>query len=126
MAGAVRLGEAAGAEQPPRERLLFDHDWKFFLGDPGGAEAATYDATAWRSIDVPHDWSIEGRIDPASPVGGSGGYFPAGIGWYRRTFTVPAAWSGRRVSVEFEGVYMNATVYVNGHELGTHPYGYTI
>jgi beta-galactosidase len=74
---------------------------------------------------VPHDWSIESKIDPKNPAEGSGGYFPTGVGWYRRTFTVPAAWSGKRVSVEFEGVYMNATVYINGHNLGMHPYGYT-
>jgi beta-galactosidase len=123
---AATLRPADGAsQQPPRERLLFDHDWKFFLEDPSGAEASSYNTATWRDIDLPHDWSIEGKIDPKSPMGGSGGYFPAGIGWYRRSFTVPAAWSGKRVSVEFEGVYMNATVYINGHELGTHPYGYT-
>ena len=124
-AGTLRPADAAGREQPPRERLLFDHDWRFLLGDPSGAEAASYDAAAWRTVDVPHDWSIEGKIDPNNPMGGSGGFFPAGIGWYRRSFTAPPAWNGKRVSVEFEGVYMNATVYINGHELGTHPYGYT-
>lgn len=125
LAGTLRHADAGAPEQPPRERLLFDHDWKFLLGDPSGAAAPAYDAASWRAVDVPHDWSIEGRIDPKSPMGGSGGYFPAGVGWYRRTFTVPAAWSGKRVSVEFEGVYMNATVFLNGHELGSHPYGYT-
>jgi len=124
-AGALRPAEAASPEQPPRERLLFDHDWRFLLGDPAGAEAPAYDAAGWRTVDVPHDWSIEGRIDPTNPMGGSGGFFPAGVGWYRRIFNVPDAWSGRRVSVEFEGVYMNATAYINGQELGTHPYGYT-
>ncbi|HEV2445522.1 MAG TPA: glycoside hydrolase family 2 TIM barrel-domain containing protein, partial [Candidatus Sulfopaludibacter sp.] len=124
IAGGLRLAAAEG-RQPPRERLPFDHDWRFFLGDPSGAEAPSYDAAAWRRVDVPHDWSIEGRIDAKNPMGGAGGYFPAGIGWYRRSFAAPAAWKGRRVRVEFEGVYMNATVYLNGHELGTHPYGYT-
>jgi beta-galactosidase len=124
VAGALRPA-AAASQQPPRERLLFDHDWKFLLGDPGGAESPSFDARAWRTVDLPHDWSIEGKIDPKSPVEGSGGYFPAGIGWYRRAFTVPPAWSGKRVSVEFEGIYMNATVYINGHDLGMHPYGYT-
>ena len=76
-------------------------------------------------LDLPHDWSIEGKIDSANPTGGSGGFFPAGLGWYRRTFTAPMAWRDKRVSVEFDGIYMNATVYLNGHELGTHPYGYT-
>jgi beta-galactosidase len=125
IAATLRPLEAAGPEPPPRERLPFDHDWKFLLGDPVGAEAPSLDAAAWRTLDLPHDWSIEGQIGPQNPMGGSGGYFPAGIGWYRRTFTAPANWSGKRVRAEFEGVYMNATVYLNGHELGTHPYGYT-
>ncbi len=125
VAGALRPAGAAEPEQPPRERLLFDHDWRFLLGDPAGAEAPDFDAGSWRTLDVPHDWSIEGKIDPQNPMGGSGGYFPAGVGWYRRTFTVPPSWDGRRVGVEFEGVYMNATVYINGQDLGSHPYGYT-
>jgi beta-galactosidase len=124
VAGVLRPVEAV-SQQPPRERLIFDHDWRFLLGDPGGAESPSYDAGTWRTVDVPHDWSIESKIDPESPAGGSGGYFPGGVGWYRRTFAVPAAWSGKRVSVEFEGVYMNAAVYINGHNLGMHPYGYT-
>ena len=125
IAGALRPAEAASRKQPLRERLLFDHDWGFLLGDPTGAESPSYDAASWRTLDVPHDWSIEGKIDAKNPMGGGGGFFPAGVGWYRRTFRVPAAWSAKRVSVEFEGIYMNATVYINGHELGTHPYGYT-
>ena len=124
-AGALRSLHAATAEPQLRERLAFDSDWRFFLGDPSGAESPAFDAASWRSLDVPHDWSIEGRIDPANPMGGSGGFFPSGIGWYRRTFTAPPAWNGKRISVEFEGIYMNATVYINGHDLGLHPYGYT-
>jgi beta-galactosidase len=124
VAGALRNLEAADAK-PARERLLFNDDWNFLLGDPAGAEAPTFDTASWRTLTLPHDWSIEGHIDPKSPVGGSGGFFPAGIGWYRKAFTVPPAWNGKRVSVEFEGVYMNASVYINGKELGTHPYGYT-
>jgi len=123
--GALRPAEAATPQPPPRERLLFDHDWKFLLGDPSGAESPAFDAAGWRTVDLPHDWSIEGKIDPQNPMGGSGGFFPAGVGWYRRTFTVPATWSAKRIGVEFEGIYMNATVYVNGNNLGMHPYGYT-
>src|SRR5579871_876528 len=124
VAGTLRTAGAASSQQP-RERLLFDHDWKFLLGDPEGAGLPSYDAGAWRTLDVPHDWSIEGKIDPQSPMGGSGGFFPAGVGWYRKTFTVSSAWNGKKVSVDFEGVYMNATVSINGHDLGMHPYGYT-
>ncbi len=123
-AGALWTGHAAGPE-PARERRLFDDDWKFLLGDPAAAEAPGFDDAGWRTLDLPHDWSIEGAIDPKSPAGGSGGFFPVGVGWYRRRFTAPAAWRDRRVSVEFEGIYMNATVHLNGRELGMHPYGYT-
>ena len=125
LAGTLRPVDAAASEPPPRERMPFDAEWKFLLGDPGGAEAPSFDDASWRTVDVPHDWSIEGRIDAKNPMGGSGGYFPAGVGWYRRLFAVPASWSGKRVTVEFEGVYMNATVYIDGHNLGLHPYGYT-
>jgi beta-galactosidase len=121
---ALRRAKAAGRKSP-RERLLFDHDWRFVLGDPDRAESPTYDTAGWRTLDLPHDWSIEGAIDPKNPMGGSGGYFPAGVAWYRRAFTVPDGWRAKRVSVEFEGVYMNAAVYINGHPLGEHPYGYT-
>ena len=124
LAGTLRPADAAAAP-PRRERLPFDNDWKFFLGDPAGADAPVFDTAAWRTLDLPHDWSIEHRIDANAPMSGAGGYFPAGVAWYRRTFTAPPDWNGRRVSIEFEGVYMNATVYLNGHELGTHPYGYT-
>ena len=99
VAGALRPAEAASQQQSPRERLLFDHDWTFLLGDPSGAESTSYDAAGWRTVDVPHDWSIESKIAPKSPVDGSGGFFPAGIGWYRRAFTVPAGRSGKRVGV---------------------------
>lgn len=125
VAGALRPAGASSQQQTPRQRLLFDHDWKFLLGDPAGAQTPAHDAAGWRAVDLPHDWSIEGKIDPQNPMGGSGGFFPAGVGWYRRTFSVPPSWSGKRVSLEFEGIYMNATVYLNGQELGTHPYGYT-
>ena len=123
-AAALRPAGAASTP-PPRERLLFRQRLEVPPRRPAGAEAPSFDAAAWRTVDLPHDWSIEGKIDPKTPMGGSGGYFPAGIGWYRRTFTAPAAWKGKRISVEFEGVYMNATVYINGHNLGMHPYGYT-
>jgi beta-galactosidase len=123
-AGVLRPVNAANSK-PLREKLRFDDDWKFFLGDPAGAESPDFDAARWRALDLPHDWSIEGKMDPQNPAGGSGGFFPGGIGWYRRAFTVPPAWAEKRVSIEFEGVYMNATVYINGHDLGTHPYGYT-
>jgi beta-galactosidase len=108
-----------------RLELAADSSWKFVLGDPSGAEAPSFVDTTWRNVDLPHDWSIESRPDSQNPSGAGGGFFPAGVGWYRKTFSAPAGWREKRVSVEFDGVYRDATVYLNGHKLGTHPYGYT-
>ena len=115
----------AAESNAPRLTLAADSGWKFVLGDPGGAEAPSFADTAWRAVDLPHDWSIEGQPNKDNPTAGGGGFFPAGVGWYRKTFSTPVDWQGKRVSVEFDGVYKDATVYLNGHKLGTHPYGYT-
>jgi beta-galactosidase len=115
----------AAESNAPRLALQADSGWKFTLGDPSGAEAPSFADTAWRQVDLPHDWSIESSLDANNPTGAGGGFFPAGIGWYRKTFSAPANWRGKRVGVEFDGVYRDATVYLNGHKLGTHPYGYT-
>ena len=101
---------AYGLPQAPREQITADFGWRFSLGDPAGAEAPTFNDSSWRTITVPHDWSIEGTPDPKNLTGSGGGYFPAGIGWYRKTFDAPKAWTSKRVSVEFDGVYENATL----------------
>jgi len=116
--GPFRYGEDAMG-------MLFDNDWKFALGDYKTAMDNNFDDRAWRNLDLPHDWSIEGVPDRQNPSKGAGGYFPTGIGWYRKTFVGPPAWKGKKVTVFFEGVYMNAEVFINGHSLGVHPYGYT-
>ncbi|MCR4825318.1 MAG: DUF4982 domain-containing protein [Bacteroidales bacterium] len=110
------------------ERLhqSFDFDWKFTLTAPAGAAAPDFDDSAWTEVQLPHDWSM--TLPYLSPQeGGSGamGFMQGGLGWYRKSFAVPAAWKGRRVSLEFDGVYHRATVYVNGREVFFHPYGYT-
>jgi len=117
----------ASARPPatPRQHLSFDSNWKFLLADPANAQTPAFEDAAWRSVTLPHDWSIEGPPDPKNPSGGSEGFFPTGVAWYRRSFDAPKDWAGQRVTVEFEGVYMNATVWLNGEKLGTHPYGYT-
>ncbi len=122
---AMLLLDSSPMHASPRLELSADSGWKFTLGDPAGAEAVQLPDETWRSVDLPHDWSIEGKPAKENPSGGSGGYFPAGIGWYRKAFTAPAAWRGRHVSLEFDGVASNATVYLNGHRLGVHPYAYT-
>jgi beta-galactosidase len=113
------------AQGSPQRKQLFDSDWKFFLGDIQEASEINFDDKNWRNLDLPHDWSIEGKPDPINPTGRDGGYFPAGEGWYRKTFTIPASWKGKCISIYFEGVYMNSEVFINGKSLGIHPYGYT-
>jgi beta-galactosidase len=112
----------------PHEKLLngvsFDGDWRFYKGEARGAEAATFDDAAWRKVDLPHDWSIEGPYDQGATTLRGGGYLPAGVGWYRKTFTVPAGAPGKKVFIDFDGVMANAEVWINGQSLGTRPYGY--
>nr|WP_319399447.1 sugar-binding domain-containing protein [uncultured Carboxylicivirga sp.] len=112
-----------------QQKLIKDHnldfDWRFALGDYPEASQAYFNDDGWRSLNLPHDWSIEGQRSAEAPSGNDGGYFPSGIGWYRKSFKVPALWKGQKVRIYFEGVYMNAEVFVNGHSLGVHPYGYT-
>ncbi len=121
----IALQTWAAQPQSPRQELLADASWKFLLGDPAGVEAVSFNDSGWRDVNLPHDWSIEGVPEEKNPTGAGGGFFPAGTGWYRKTFTAPADWKGKRVGIEFEGVAANATVYLNGKKLGTHPYAYT-
>jgi len=116
---------AYGQSGEPRKQIDADFGWRFSLGDPAGAQDPNFDDSSWRTINVPHDWSIEGVPDSKNLSGSGGGYFPTGVGWYRKTFHVPRTWKSKRVSIEFDGVYMDSTVYLNGHALGTHPNGYT-
>jgi beta-galactosidase len=108
----------------PRVVKLFDDDWRFFKGDAAGAEAVAFDDSQWRALSVPHDWSIEGPFDQAAPTRGSGAFLPAGMGWYRKHFTLPADYAKRRVFIEFDGVMANSEVWINGHSLGKRPFGY--
>ncbi|MDA3929836.1 MAG: hypothetical protein PF541_12870 [Prolixibacteraceae bacterium] len=124
----ILLGCSSNQEQDQvniGRKQLFDNNWKFFLGDTSAASANVFNDDDWRSLDLPHDWSIEGKIDPKNPTGGSGGYFPAGIGWYRKTFKAPTEWKSKNISIYFEGVYMNSEVFINGKSLGIYPYGYS-
>jgi beta-galactosidase len=114
---------AAGAS-PPRITESFDFGWRFAKDDASGAEQPAFKDADWRALDLPHDWSIEGSVDEHAPSGGPGGYLPAGIGWYRKKFNVPAAHRGKVVTLEFDGVYQNSDVWINGHHLGHRPYGY--
>jgi beta-galactosidase len=109
--------------QPARERRNFDNGWRFHLGDVQQGQSPTLADTGWRVVDLPHDWSIEG---PYSQKNASGtGFLPGGIGWYRKTFQLPASVRGQRFSIRFDGVYRNSTVWINGVRLGSRPYGYS-
>lgn len=115
----------------PRSQLLFDFDWRFHRGDVAGGEEVDFDDSQWRLLNLPHDWSIEDVPGTDSPldsnaVGGIDiGYFVGGTGWYRKKFTIPSELKGKRFNINFEGVYMNADIWLNGEYLGNHPYGYT-
>ena len=123
--GVLLLGCLAARALPSRTILPFDKDWRFVQSDPAGAQAPAFDDRSWRRLDLPHDWSIEGENREDNPGGGSIGYFPTGTGWYRKTFDIPGYGKDRLYSIEFDGIYMNSTVWINGHELGTWPYGYS-
>jgi beta-galactosidase len=103
----------------------FNDGWKFYLGDASGAEQPTFNDTSWRSLSVPHDWSVELPFDKNSPAGNGGGLLDGGVGWYRKTFTLDASYSGQQIRIEFDGVYCNSQVWINGTSLGTRPYGYS-
>ncbi|WP_116788677.1 sugar-binding domain-containing protein [Flavobacterium psychrotrophum] len=109
----------------PERTIKFDYDWKFKLGDYPEAGKQDYNDAAWRKLDLPHDWSIEGNFDPKNPMGNDGGYLPAGIGWYRKDFDINNDFKNKKFTIYFEGVYMNAEVFVNGTSLGIRPYGYS-
>ena len=128
----------------------FDQGWTFFRGDAAGAESADFDDSKWRRVDLPHDWSLE-DLTPTAEATGEGtiwvggntptrigpfdvalsagqeatGWVVGGTGWYRKRFRLPAADEHAQTELRFDGVYMNSEVWINGHSLGTHPYGYT-
>jgi len=107
-----------------RERLNIDFDWLFYLGDEPKAKQAVFDDKQWRTLDLPHDWSIEGEYNKDNPAGIRGGFLPTGTGWYRKHLDWNNSWADKRVMLEFDGVYMNSEVWVNGQAVGKRPYGY--
>jgi len=113
--------------QQSKSRVIsnFDADWQFSLGDYPKASEADFNDTDWRTLDVPHDWSIELENDKDAPGGGNVGFFPTGIGWYRKTFDISKYDPDKKYSIEFDGIYMNSEVWINGQYLGKRPYGYS-
>ncbi|KKD09305.1 glycoside hydrolase family 2 TIM barrel-domain containing protein [Streptomyces sp. WM6386] len=132
---AALAAEAAAQGASGRSTVALRDGWRFALVNPGGITDPTgayagaadpdYDDSGWRQVAVPHDWSIELAPTTQNGTTSGTGFFPGGLGWYRLAFTLPPAYAGKRISVEFDGVYMDAYVYCNGTEAGRHPYGYT-
>ena len=130
---AVMMGLTAQA----RDRQCFDNNWRFHLGDSVQMSKVEYNDSWWRKLDVPHDWAIEGDFYAGNPSGAGGGALPGGIGWYRKHFRIEELKNGKtgglqsfhsstsQYFLEFDGVYMNSTVYVNGQKVGYRPYGYS-
>lgn len=119
----INFASVASQGTQVREKLIFNNDWKFILNDNPEYRDSVFNDTSWRTLNLPHDWSIEGAFEKS--IGGSGGYFPIGIGWYRKTFTLPKSMSQKQVILQFDGVYMNSEVWINGKFLGRYPYGFT-
>jgi beta-galactosidase len=129
--------------------IAFTDNWHFHRDDAPGAEAPAFDDSAWRTLDVPHDWSIEDlpgsaphaegaiwaqgnpplKTGPFDVYASEGqvatGWTVGGIGWYRKRFDKPQVPQGGTAELRFDGVYMNCDVWINGTHLGNHPYGYT-
>lgn len=115
---------SCGKKMAVRVTENFGDDWKFHLGDIESAENPNFDDTEWQSLTVPHDWSIEGEFSADNPATPGGGALPGGIGWYRKTFSLSETESAKCTFIDFDGVYMNSDVWINGHHLGHRPYGY--
>ncbi|MBS5795805.1 MAG: glycoside hydrolase family 2 protein [Dysgonomonas mossii] len=107
-----------------RENVDFTEGWKFYLGDDSTAYNAQYDDAKWRILDLPHDWSIEADFSLKNPATPGGGALPGGIGWYRKDFVVDKSDEGKNVYIDFDGIYWNSKVWINGHLLGERPNGY--
>ncbi len=117
--------EKKSSVKPVLGEQRIDNEWKFNLGDADGAQEISYNDTAWRTLDIPHDWSIEGEYSEQNPSGKGGGYMPTGIAWYRKHLTFPKSLAGKKIQIDFTGVMENGEVWLNGEYLGMHPYGYT-
>ena len=137
------MNEKSQTIESPRQRLLLDPGWRFFLGEPpetepgdtkldhfpnagthvlGGAAHPDFDDSGWRQVDLPHDWAVEGSFEPqANPYHG---FLPVGVGWYRKTFEIPKADKAYRFYLEFDGAFRDSSVWVNGYWMGSQPSGY--
>lgn len=121
---AISLTLSSCTVKPSRIVSDFNKDWTFHLGDIADAQSVDYDNSDWRSLTLPHDWAIEGDFSADNPSGAGGGALPGGMGWYRKTFRVDKSMQDKKIFIDFDGVYMNSDVWINGNHLGHRPYGY--
>src|SRR4051812_31389953 len=103
---------------------LFTQNWKFKLDSVGRFESTGLSDQDWRILNLPHDWSIEGAFSKDNPATPGGGALPGGVGWYRKTFSLSKADAAKKIFIDFDGVYRNSEVWINGHSLGIRPNGY--
>jgi len=125
LASMFLMSSCSNESETENNKLSFDFDWKFALGDYPDAYNPGFNDSAWRQLNVPHDYSIEQPFDSLSPSGGGGGYAFGGIGCYRKHFVLDENTKDKKVTILFNGVYRNSEVWLNGHYLGYRPYGYT-
>jgi beta-galactosidase len=121
---ALSWAAVSMANSRPQGTVSFNREWRFHLGDVPDGQSESLDDSKWRVLNLPHDWSIEGAFDQKNPAGTGGGALPGGIGWYRKTFDLPPSAKGEFLFIDFDGVYRNSEVWLNGHYLGKRPYGY--
>ncbi len=107
-----------------REDISLNTNWHFILQDDSKYSECDFDDSNWKKVSIPHDWSHEKGISRNGAQAANGGYFDGGIGWYRSSIQAPESWEFKQVYLEFDGVYMNSEVWINGHYLGKRPYGY--
>ncbi len=121
---ALLLAFTVSAKAQNKNVQDFDQNWTFNLGDVTNAQNTDFNDSGWRKLNLPHDWSIEGKFAKENPATPEGGALPGGIGWYRKTFTIPESSKNKIISVDFDGVYQKSQVWINGHLLGFRPNGY--
>src|SRR6188768_420480 len=114
---SVGINANGKTSETARITTTFDADWRFLKGNAESAEKTDFDDSAWRRLNVPHDWSIEGPFDEKNPTGGAGGFLPSGVSWYRKHFTVGEKDKAKRVFIEFDGVMGISDVWINGFHL---------
>ena len=119
------LPTAAQIKTTVRQQEKFNAGWKFLLADSNDYKNQAFDDSGWRNVDLPHDWMIETEMKQQNPSGPMGAFLSGGVGWYRKTFEVNDSLKTKSITIQFDGIYMNSEVWINGHFLGLYPYGYS-